>query len=66
MNVILYSTHCPKCSVVEKKLKQKNIGFDLVDDVELMESKGFMSAPYLEVDGLVMDFAEAIRLVNAR
>ena len=33
MNVILYSTHCPKCCVLEKKLKQKNISYDEVNDI---------------------------------
>lgn len=60
MNVILYSTHCPKCKVLEMKLKQKNIGYEEVTDVELMQEKGFKSVPKIEVDGVVYDFKEAV------
>ena len=64
MTVILYSTHCPNCIVLEKKLKQKNIEFLEVNDIKIMEEKGFMSAPMLEVDGVVMNYKTAIQWVN--
>ena len=47
MNIILYSTHCPKCSVIEKKLNLKNIQYQICDDVNIMKEKGFLSAPIL-------------------
>lgn len=59
MDVKLYSTHCPKCMVLEKKLQQKNIAFEEINDVAVMEEKGFMQVPMLEVDGKVMDFIQA-------
>ena len=40
MSVVLYSTHCPRCNVLEKKLQQKNISYEEVNDVEIMERKG--------------------------
>ena len=58
--VILYSTHCPRCKVLELKLKQKNIAYEEVNDVEEMTAKGFKEAPKLEVDGAVMDFKQAV------
>ena len=36
MEVILYSTGCPKCQVLEKKMHQKNINFIINTDVNLM------------------------------
>ena len=60
MKVILYSTHCPKCKVLEQKLKQNNIEFEEVNDVELMVQKGFTTAPVLEVDGVIYGFKEAV------
>ena len=60
MNVILYSTHCPKCKVLEMKLKQKNINYEEVTDIDLMQEKGFKSVPKIEVDGVVYDFKEAV------
>ena len=64
MKVILYSTNCPKCIILEKKLSSVNIDFHVETDIKLMQEKGFMSAPMLEVDGEVMDFGTAIQWVN--
>lgn len=59
--VILYTTHCPKCKVLETKLKQLNIDYQIVEDEQVMIDKGFMEAPKLEVDGKMMGFGEAIK-----
>lgn len=64
MIVTLFSTHCPKCRVLETKLKQKNIEFSTIDNVDEMLSKGIKSAPYLEVDNELMDFNTAVKWVN--
>lgn len=66
MNIVLYSTHCPRCSVLEKKLKQKGIDYNEVNDVAIMEEKGYLSVPVLEVDGKIMDFKEANDWINKR
>nr|DAG27518.1 MAG TPA: glutaredoxin-like protein [Caudoviricetes sp.] len=62
--VKVYSTHCPKCSVVEKKLQMKGIEFDTCDDVNIMKEKNMLAAPYLEVDGELLDFAKAIAWIT--
>ena len=64
--VKLYSTHCPKCRVLETKLKQKNIQYEECNDVDEMLSRGLTSAPYLEVDGELLDFGKAVKWVNER
>lgn len=64
MGIVLYSTKCPKCVVLEKKLQQKEIAFEEVNDVKVMREKGFLSAPMLEVDGEIMDFAKANDWIN--
>lgn len=65
MIVTLYSTHCPKCNVLEKKLKQKNISYEEVNDIEEMKEKGYLSVPVLEVDGTSMDFKTAFNYVES-
>lgn len=62
--ITLYSTHCPKCEVLKKKLENKNIKFTEVNDVDVMLDKNFLSAPMLEVDDEVMDFAKGINWIN--
>lgn len=64
MKVILYSTHCPKCNVLKKKLESKSIEFEEVNDIDIMTSKGFMQAPMLEVDDQVFDFPNAVKWIN--
>jgi len=64
--IILYSTNCPKCNVLEKKLQSKNINFEICNDVDLMLSKGIQQAPYLEVDNELMDFSKAVKWVNEK
>ena len=64
MNVILYSTHCPKCNVLEKKLKAAGIEYEEVNDINVMLEKGLQSAPNLEVDGQIMDFTQATNWIK--
>lgn len=64
MNIVLYTTFCPKCKVLEKKLQQKDIVYEVVTDIDVMTEKGFMSVPVLEVDGTIMDFKAASDWVN--
>lgn len=60
MEVILYSTNCPRCAVLEKKLTSANIKYSIINDADLMIEKGFTSVPMLEVDGNIMDFKSAV------
>jgi glutaredoxin len=64
LGVVLYSTHCPKCKVLESKLNQKGINYEEINDVKVMREKGFMSAPNLEVNGVVYDFKEAVKWIG--
>lgn len=66
MNVKLYTTHCPRCNVLEKKLNQKNINFEVITDFDINEmiEKGFSVAPILSVDNELMDFSKANTWIN--
>ena len=62
----LYTTHCPKCRVIETKLKQKNIECETIEDVSTMEAKGFTQLPVLELDnGEILSFVEANKYINS-
>lgn len=62
--VILYSTHCPRCLVLTKKLQSARVQYDEINDVEVMKAKGFTEAPKLEVNGVVYDFKEATEWIK--
>ena len=66
MEVILYTTFCPKCKILETKLKQKGVEFKEVSDIDLITEKGFMTVPILEVDGKILNFAEANTWINEK
>lgn len=67
--IVLYTTHCPKCIVLEKKLIDKEIDFKMIDDTSKViafgSSVGILSAPILVVDGDVKDFSNAIKWINS-
>ena len=65
MEVILYSTHCPRCEVLEEKLKSKGIEYIEENFVEVMQTKGIMSVPVLEYNGELLDFVNAVKLINS-
>ncbi len=64
MNVVLYTTGCPKCKMLEARLKMKKVEYKEVTDADLMIEKGFMSAPMLEVDEKIMNYNNAIEWLN--
>ena len=57
--ITLYSTHCPKCKILEKKLDNANIEYVICDDIDIMTNKGFDFLPMLEVDDKIMNYTEA-------
>ena len=61
MEIIFYSTHCPKCQALEGELKKHHLNYIEIDDVNMMIKKGFTSAPMLLVDGKILDFVEAMK-----
>ena len=65
MKLVLYTTHCPKCKVIESKLNAKKIEFDIVDDKSTLIEMGIVSVPVLEADGKKMRFLEANKYVNS-
>lgn len=62
--IVLYSTGCPKCTVLEKKLTDKGISYAINRDVDEMINIGIESIPVLKVDGELLNFADAIKWVN--
>lgn len=61
----LYSTNCPKCKVLEVKLKNKNIEYDVCTDVDEMLAQGIKGAPALQLeDNTILNFSDAVRWVN--
>lgn len=65
-DVILYSTGCPRCSVLKRKLDEKGIAYTENNNVDEMLAMGIMEAPMLGVDGEVLNFSKAIGWVASQ
>lgn len=64
--ITLYSTGCPRCCVVARKMDMKNIKYKIVNDTDAVQRMGFHTVPILVVDDLPpMQFNEAVAWVNA-
>lgn len=64
MSVVLYTTGCPNCKMLEKLLDINNIKYSTITDINVMLDKGFKSVPHLEVDDVLMDYNSAKVWVN--
>ena len=60
----LYQHGCPNCLRLKNKLDNKNIKYENITDKQLMISLGFDTAPKLEVDGVLLNFKEAMKWVE--
>ena len=64
MDIILYSTGCPKCNILKRKLSEKNIPYRENKDTDEMVALGIDYVPVLSVNGELLQFKEANDWVN--
>lgn len=61
----MYSTGCPKCNVLKKKLDTKGVEYEIITDINTIQKVGeennINTLPILEVNGNVMDFKGAVK-----
>ena len=62
---ILYTIDCPACKILEKKLNAQGIEYDTIDARE-NNPKNMTEFPKLEVNGEVMNYADAVKWVKAQ
>lgn len=65
-----YTIHCPKCKILEMKLKQTNLEFETIDNedevVHVGNEHGIRQAPFIEVDGEYLKFEDAVKFINSK
>lgn len=63
----VYSTNCPKCHILIKKLQMAGKDFDLVENLEdvFQASKRYdiKEAPFVVLEDKVYNFTEALKLI---
>lgn len=63
-NIILYSTGCPKCNILKKKLNENKIGYEEITDVNQMIKLGINAVPVLQIGDKYLDFPQSIKWIN--
>jgi glutaredoxin len=66
LQITIYTTNtCPKCQILKKKLKEKNIPFLEETDVNKMLELDILAVPQMKVDNSkLMNFEQAVQWVN--
>ena len=62
--IILYSTGCPKCKILETKLQNKGIYYTKNTSLNEMTRLGFTNVPMLKINDSYLEFGEAVKWVN--
>lgn len=62
--IILYSTGCPKCNVLKKKLNAAGVEYTEVTDVNIMTELGIDTVPVLKVNDKMLSYMDAVKYIN--
>lgn len=64
----LYSTNCPKCKVLIKRLTGSNVPFNLIEDeaqvLEKAKELGIQEVPFVIFNGTLYNFTDAMRSIE--
>lgn len=61
--IILYTTGCPKCQVLKRKLDDRKIIYILNSSVDEMLKLGITQVPVLSIDGQLKNFRESVEWI---
>ena len=63
--ITLYSTGCPKCNILERRLTNDKINFTISDDIDKLIEMGFQNAPILQINDQFIEYGEAMKRLKA-
>ena len=67
------TTHCPRCTVLQKKLDAAGVEYEMIEDVEVIQSYGVDFVPALVITDMeianseataILDFSAAVKWIN--
>ena len=64
MQLIMYSTGCPRCKILGMMLEKKGISYEINNNIDTMEQLGIQSVPILSIDGQLMPYDEDVRWIT--
>ena len=63
---VLYTTGCPKCRILAKKLDSAGVSYETNTDVDEMQALGMMEAPALMTGDRLLSFSEACKWADSQ
>jgi glutaredoxin len=57
---------CPMCKYIKVLLEQKEIQFNIVDDIEQMKNENICSVPQLKVGNVLLNLSEVQEWIKKR
>lgn len=64
MKICLYTIGCPRCLILEKKLEEAKIPYDIITDEKTIAQENITIVPVLKIDNKLYDFAESIKWIK--
>lgn len=64
MSVILYSTGCPNCKILKKRLDAVGIKYSEETSIDTIMALGITTVPVLSVNGELLDYRNALVYIN--
>lgn len=66
-NITVYTIHCPACDILEKKLKNKNIPYNIIDNEDVLRKLEIDTFPMMSINnGQLLTYKEARQWVDAQ
>lgn len=63
--ITLFTIDCPKCIILEKKLNESNIKYEVCKDTGIMADLNITKLPVLYLNNTYLSYKEAIDWINA-
>ena len=64
-NIVIYTTAtCPRCKVLKQKMKQKNIEYTEINDIQTVIEMGYQTVPVIKINDKILTFSEANKWIN--
>lgn len=68
MEIKFYSSHCPKCKILEQLMDQKQMEYQLIDDEQIYmpiaDENNILSMPFAEIDGIIYKTKALQQFIN--
>ena len=62
--IIFYTTNCPRCQVLKKKMDSLGIEYELQNDIEEMLLQGIQTVPMLRIEEELFDSSSLTTLLD--